>query len=134
MGVPFWPCSSPVRSVIVVQSGNMGLVPFTFSSSIYKPARKKCCFTLTPCIYLPIPYILMDLCSFLSFSLYFGGCVLSTIAYYTQNFTVFLKYSETCLIRPALREKLCVRIDRVSDYTVLNTKEMVKSVWKSVSD
>lgn len=31
-------------------------------------------------------------------------------------------YRETCLIRHALREKFCVRIDRVSDYSVKNRK------------
>ena len=43
-------------------------------------------------------------------------------------------YSRTWLIQQALGEKFGVGIDRVSDYTVLNTEKMAKSSWKSMSD
>ena len=57
--------------------------------------------------------------------------------YVVLTFTIlFFKYmfSETCLNRHALREKFCVEKDRVSDYTLPNTLEMVKLEWKSMSD
>ena len=55
----------------------------------------------------------------LTFSIKFYFCII--------NITdLHLYYSETCLIRHALGDKFCVGIDRVSDCTVLKTREIPK--------